>query len=332
MGKNLPSLPTVILDGEEGAWETLVTIITRRLLPQLETVGISIFRPSPQPLPPDAKMIPFHDIWTRSRPYPERFPQLAYVIAGQGEMILGEHWLSLSAGQGIFIPSGVPHAPHAMRGDQIKVSDWLRILIYPFGVIVHRCRLTPMAHEKSVRYFVPNPTLSELFQAWRQGLPKSQPFEAPSPLRDKNILGAFFCLLTESRPVPVNPMEQIPKRVDELPPILHRAVLLLHSGFNRPFRLSTLAKQCFVSPYYLCHLFRRYLGVSPLGYLTRLRLAIARQLLEQTELRVGDVAALVGYNDWRHFHRLFVRHFGIPPSALQRRHQKLHYRVFKPPL
>lgn len=323
--KELP-LPTVILSGEEGAWETLSGIILERMMPQLDASNIFISPPPSLPLPIDAQMVPFHDIWMRTKPYPERFPQLAYVIGGQGEMILGTRWVSVPTGQGIFVPADIPHAPHAMRNGQIKESDWLRILVYPFGVIVHRCRLTLSAHEKSVRYFIPNQTLSDLFAAWRQGI-QNQP---DNWRRHKSLLGAFLYLLAEATPVPINPMELLPENFKALPTVLQKAVTALHSGFNRPFRLSALTERCFVSPSHLCHLFREHLGTTPLGYLTHLRLTLARQLLEQVGLSVGDVAMLVGYQDWRHFHRLFVRHFGISPGAVRSKQAKFPHRVFKP--
>lgn len=325
-GRYVPPLQTVLLDGQEGSWEVLSDIIAHRLLPQVDAMGLSIFQPLPLPLPPDAQMIPFQDVWVRQNPYPERFPQLAYVIAGQGEMILGGRWFVLQPGQGIIVPAKVPHAPHAMKGGQIKIADWLRILVYPFGVIVHRCRLTPYAHEKSVRYFVPNAVLSNLFDVWICGL-KQQP---KNHLRHKSLLCAFLCLLSEAKPVPINPMEQLPENFDSLPPVLQKAIMALHSNFNKPFSLPLLAQRCFVSPYHLCRIFNQHLNMSPLEYLTKLRLKIARQLLEEVGLSVGDVAVLVGYQDWRHFHRLFVRNFGVSPSAVRPKNLSLPHRIFKP--
>ncbi len=61
-------LPTVLLNGREGAWEVLRSIIIGELLPRLDRVGVSLFLPPLQPAPPDAQMVPFQDIWVRSRP------------------------------------------------------------------------------------------------------------------------------------------------------------------------------------------------------------------------------------------------------------------------
>lgn len=325
--RSIPPLQTVLLDGQEGSWETLSDIIVHKLLPQVDAMGLSVFQPSSLPLPPDAQMVPFQDVWVRQNPYPERFPQLAYVVAGQGEMILGARWFVLPAGQGIIIPANIHHAPHAMRSGQIKVADWLRILVYPFGVIVHRCRLTPYAHEKSMRYFIPNANLSEIFTTWIWGLKK----HPEKQLRHKSLLCAFLCLLSEAKPVPINPMDLIPENFENLPHVLQKAILALHSSFNRPFQLPLLAERCFISPYYLCRIFRQYLNMTPLEYLTKLRLTIAKQLLEGVGLSIGDVAVLVGYQDWRHFHRLFVRYFGVSPSSVRPKNSFLSHRVFKPP-
>lgn len=324
----LRPLPTVLMDNRQGAWEVLRDLIVDRLIPQIEHEGVAMFFPHPMSPPKDGRMVPFHDVWVRDRPYPERFPQLAYVISGRGEMILGDHWLSVPAGLGVFVPAGIPQAPHAMRGNHIQMSDWLRVLVYPFGVIVHRCRLVKDAHEKSIRYFIPDMTLSTLFNAWAQGI-QQMPKDT---IRNKSLLCAFLYLLAEATPVPVNPMESLPKNFATLPTILQNAILALHSGFNKPFRLKALAQRCFVSPYHLCHLFRKHLGTTPLEYLVRLRMNIAKQLLEQVGLSVSDVAVLVGYQDWRHFHRLFVRHFGTTPSAVRSRKVTLPHRIFKAPV
>ena len=55
-------LPTVLIEGEHGTWEALKEIITFRLLPQLDSKGIVIFKPILSPLSPSIQMVPFHDI------------------------------------------------------------------------------------------------------------------------------------------------------------------------------------------------------------------------------------------------------------------------------
>ena len=71
-------------------------------------------------------------------------------------------------------------------------------------------------------------------------------------------------------------------------------------------------------PSYLSKLFRRYTGMSPTEYLTKLRVEKARALLEsQSGLLVRDVALLVGFSDPHNFSKLFKKVTGQWPSQVQ---------------
>ena len=63
--------------------------------------------------------------------------------------------------------------------------------------------------------------------------------------------------------------------------------------------------------------FRRLFGTSPKAWLIERRLSKARSLLMQTDLRVIDVAAEVGYGNVSHFARSYQARFGHPPRAHQ---------------
>jgi len=60
-------------------------------------------------------------------------------------------------------------------------------------------------------------------------------------------------------------------------------------------------------------MFRLALGVTPLQYLTRLRLGRAAELLRENRLTVRAVARKVGYDDPYHFSRAFRQQFGHSP-------------------
>jgi transcriptional regulator GlxA family with amidase domain len=57
-------------------------------------------------------------------------------------------------------------------------------------------------------------------------------------------------------------------------------------------------------------------GGTPHHYIQESRLERARQLLEQKAGNVSEVAYRVGFNDPRHFARLFHQRFGKLPSQL----------------
>lgn len=71
--------------------------------------------------------------------------------------------------------------------------------------------------------------------------------------------------------------------------------------------LDDLAQTCFLSKYYLSHIFQKATGYGIQKYLQLYRINEAKQLLENTELSITEICFSVGYNDINHFIRLFRR-------------------------
>jgi len=82
--------------------------------------------------------------------------------------------------------------------------------------------------------------------------------------------------------------------------------------------LGELAAMVSLSPYHFCRAFKQATGLPPHRYQIMLRIDRARQLLANTTLSIGDVAATVGYNDQSQLARLFQREVGVSPSRYRR--------------
>jgi two-component system, response regulator YesN len=68
----------------------------------------------------------------------------------------------------------------------------------------------------------------------------------------------------------------------------------------------------------LSHMFRTRTGYTFLQYLTNHRLKKAAELLAREQYHVGKVAAMVGYQDFRHFCELFKRSYGVTPHQFRK--------------
>ena len=64
--------------------------------------------------------------------------------------------------------------------------------------------------------------------------------------------------------------------------------------------------------------FRELFGITPLAYLTRVRLHAARRLLAETDRSINDIALDTGFYDQSHFTKKFRGHFGTTPSAYRK--------------
>ena len=101
--------------------------------------------------------------------------------------------------------------------------------------------------------------------------------------------------------------------------LVGRAVRLIAEGATADGGVAGLARGLHVSERHLRRLFVDELGTGPLQLESSRRLALARLLLDQTDLPVTSVAFASGYASIRRFNDAVVRAFGSPPSILRGR-------------
>lgn len=308
-------VPMKPLTGEAADWLTFVRIVEHQILRLIDIRGSIIFQPTTKPLPEGASVPAVEDL--SATPWKNRYPLFAFVISGTCQMIFEGRWLSIPAGQGVFVPANAEYAGHAAIKGQIVPCDVLWFSIFPFGVLVHRCQLAPTEHRGSAPYTVMNPLLWDIACAYEASICTDSHH---NHLTLKGLLLSFFGLLLQSPVLQLHPQNELSfQQWQNYPAPLQRALKWLHLAFHKPFRLNDLAHFCAVSPAYLCRLFKRYIGTTPVNYLRRLRLEVARRLLESTSLNVVDVAFLVGFRNFPYFVRQFREHFGKPPTHMRKR-------------
>jgi transcriptional regulator GlxA family with amidase domain len=98
-------------------------------------------------------------------------------------------------------------------------------------------------------------------------------------------------------------------------PALARAARLMEEAVERPVAVGRIAEAAGLSERQLERLFQRHVGTSPASYYLSLRLARARELLQQTGMPVTDVAIACGFQAASHFSAAYRRRFGHPPRA-----------------
>nr|HML49244.1 helix-turn-helix domain-containing protein [Clostridia bacterium] len=83
--------------------------------------------------------------------------------------------------------------------------------------------------------------------------------------------------------------------------------------------LKTIAEHVYLSPTYLCALFKNVTGQTINQYIQMTRVERAQKLLEETELSMSEIAQTVGYQNMRYFAKVFQSTTGQQPSAYRRR-------------
>lgn len=86
---------------------------------------------------------------------------------------------------------------------------------------------------------------------------------------------------------------------------------------HEPLRVADLAEAACMSEPSFYRAWRNEFGITPVAYLTRLRVDRARQLLGDPARSVTDVAAAVGFGSVSHFIRVYREHVGETPKQDQ---------------
>ena len=113
------------------------------------------------------------------------------------------------------------------------------------------------------------------------------------------------------------PAFAFPKPGQSLPatyPAVVAATEELDAAPDNAWTLADLAERVHVSPSYLCRLFTRELGISPLHYLERRRLELTAQLLLEGDLSINEIGATAGWTDTNYMARRFRAAQGMSPS------------------
>jgi len=114
-------------------------------------------------------------------------------------------------------------------------------------------------------------------------------------------------------------LDQPTKPAQAVHPAVAATVALLEADLAQPWRLDDLAEAVNLDPAYLSRLFRRHTGLSPLGFLARLRAERAATLLVHTTLPAARVGAAVGWDDPTYFARRFRSLVGSTPTEYRAR-------------
>lgn len=93
------------------------------------------------------------------------------------------------------------------------------------------------------------------------------------------------------------------------------AIEYIHSNYSKgDVRIDLLADLCGFGESYFRRIFTLCCGVSPVRYINRLRLTLAKELLAQNEHSVAAAAEMSGFGNVYYFCRFFKKETGMTPT------------------
>jgi AraC family transcriptional regulator of arabinose operon len=108
-----------------------------------------------------------------------------------------------------------------------------------------------------------------------------------------------------------NPSRERPREAKNR---IERAMDRMRETLTRPLTLEEYARDAGYSVPRYSHWFKHFTGVSPMAFLTELRMQSACEYLDTTSLAIKEIAALLGYEDPYYFSRAFTKCTGQSPT------------------
>ncbi|MET1077468.1 MAG: GlxA family transcriptional regulator [Pseudomonas sp.] len=102
-----------------------------------------------------------------------------------------------------------------------------------------------------------------------------------------------------------------------LPQPLKLALELMHNNIDEPLSMDEIAACVEISTRQLERQFCRHVNATPSRYYLELRLTRARQLLQQTNKSLADIAVACGFVSISHFRRCFREFFDVAPGSFR---------------
>jgi two-component system response regulator YesN len=95
---------------------------------------------------------------------------------------------------------------------------------------------------------------------------------------------------------------------------LNKVIQYIHEHYSEDLSLETLAQKVYLSPHYLSMLFSKHNSCGISKYIKQVRLEKAKELLQNTNLPINEIAQLTGYSSSSYFCKSFFKDFEMTPE------------------
>lgn len=102
-------------------------------------------------------------------------------------------------------------------------------------------------------------------------------------------------------------------RETQPPQTVRDAIALVNDRVSEPLDLDGISEALFVNKYYLCHAFKKYVGMGLIEYVRARKLEAARLMIE-AGVRPRKAAEQYGFNNYTTFYRAYVAAYGHSPA------------------
>lgn len=244
--------------------------------------------------------------------------EFIYITSGKCLCSIEDVTYIIESGSGVLIKGGLIHA--LSRVENLTYT-YFAIVFHPYMIYGTECRKffledykfnSIFSNENAVEKTIIN-LLKSIYFTYKQ-----KPFAYELYL--KADLTNIFCKIFKNR---LYIREQKTETKKSL--LTENILNYIHKNYAENFSIYELSREIGYSKSYIMHNFKEYTGKTVNEYLTEYRIYIAKQLLEDTEKSILEIALECGFNEASYFIRIFKRQTGISPLKYRGQNKRSDY-------
>lgn len=233
--------------------------------------------------------------------------QLIYITGGKGYFRFQEDMLEVPSGSLVVYAPGQPQHYSYLAEDGTEVY-WIHFTGYSANDYLRQFGLL----KQSVHSVGVMDEVTALFKKMIQELNSHRPLGG-------HLVNAYLLEMLALLGRRLQTPEE--SGVQGRHPDINQMIAFIHEKYSESLSISDLAGECSLSVFRFIHKFKEVTGMTPMKYITEIRMNEAKKLLSESSLHVKEVAAVVGYDNPLYFSRIFRSTVGIPPSEYKKQFQ-----------
>lgn len=110
----------------------------------------------------------------------------------------------------------------------------------------------------------------------------------------------------------------------EIPAALASAIEYINRNYIMNISVTDLAEKYGYTPDYFSTLFKKYMGISTIGFINKVRINASKALLANYGVSIREVAYSCGFSDEKYFMRVFRQVEGMTPTEYRKNSRKAY--------
>ncbi|MCM3630646.1 AraC family transcriptional regulator [Paenibacillus glycanilyticus] len=230
--------------------------------------------------------------------------QLIYITQGKGTFHIGHETMEVASGNLVIYTPGQPQY-YSYNAEDGTEAYWIHFTghdahryLQQFGLLKQSVHTVGIMDEVIALF-------KKIIQELNSHMPLALPLTAAYLFEMLTLVGRRLQAADE----PGTPGRH---------PDINHMIAFIHEKYSESLSIADLAGECSLSVFRFIHKFKEVTGMTPMKYITEIRMNEAKKLLSESSLHVKEVAAVVGYDNPLYFSRIFRSTVGIPPSEYKK--------------